>query len=416
MGSRLGGPLSPQPVDSLPPTAYRPPPVVSRRDFLAVAALGVAGLGSLRTADQPEAEDPVYVGTYTNDGRSKGIYLLMMARRTGALRVVGPAAETTEPSFLTLVPNGSFLYAVNETTEYEGKPSGALSAFARNRGTDALTFINKLPTGGGAPCYVTLDGRGKFVLVANYVGGSVAVFSRRKDGGLGEVTSFVQHVGHGPDADRQSSPHAHCIMPDPSNRFVLVADLGLDRVFVYGFDAKSGTLTGSPVTEAGMAAGAGPRHLAFHPSGRILYVVNELDSTVSTLRYDKRTGKLTILQTVPSVSEPVSGRNAPADVHVHPSGRFLYMSNRGHDSIAAFTIDKSTSTLRPLQLEATGGHWPRNFAIDPSGRFLFVANQRSNTIDTHRIDTATGRLTPTGQRLELPSPVCIRFAPRSAGA
>jgi 6-phosphogluconolactonase len=390
--------------------------LLSRRDFLAVAALGAAGIRAFGRANEPVVEDLVYVGTYTTDGRSKGIYLLMMARQTGALRVVGPAAETTEPSFLTLAPGGPFVYAVNETTEYEGKPSGAISAFIRDRGTGALTFINKLPTGGGAPCYVSLDGTSKFVLVANYVGGSVAVFSRGKDGGMADMTSFVQHVGHGPDADRQSSPHAHCIMPDPSNRFVLVADLGLDRVFVYGFDAKSGKLSAAPVTEAVMASGAGPRHLAFHPNGRILYVVNELDSTVSTLRYDKGTGKLTILQTVPSVSEPVIGRNAPADVHVHPSGRFLYMSNRGHDSIAAFAIDKSTHTLRPLQLEATGGKWPRNFAIDPSGRFLFVANQRSNSIVTHRINAATGKLTPTGGSVELPAPVCIRFAPRAPHA
>ena len=383
---------------------------LSRRDFIAVAALGATGLG-VRRAEEPIAEDLLYVGTYTNDGRSKGIYLLRMARQTGALRLVGLAAETTEPSFLTPTSDGAFVYAVSETTEYQGKPSGAVSAFARERSSGALTFINGLPSGGGAPCYVTLDGSGKFVLVANYVGGSVAVFSRRKDGGLGEQTSFVQHVGHGPDADRQSSPHAHCIIPDQSNRFALVADLGLDRVLVYGFDAKVGKLTVSPVAEAVMASGAGPRHLAFHPSGRILYVVNELDSTVSTLRYDRSTGRLSVLQTVPSVSEPVARRNAPADIHVHASGRFLYMSNRGHDSIAGFAIDKSTSTLRPLQLEATGGAWPRNFVIDPSGRFLFVANQRSDTIVTHRVDTRTGRLAQTGQILELPSPVCIRFAP-----
>jgi 6-phosphogluconolactonase len=377
-----------------------------------MSALGIAGLGTSLRADERAVEDPVYVGTYTHDGQSKGIYLLKMTRATGALRIVGLVAETIEPSFLTISPNGRCVYAVNETTEYEGKPSGAVSAFARDRATGNLTFLNRVPSGGGAPCYVTLDRAGKFVLVANYVGGSVAVFPILENGGLGDASSFVQHVGHGPDADRQSSPHAHCIMPDPANRYALAADLGLDRVLVYAFDARAGKLSATPVAEAAMAPGAGPRHLAFHPSGRIVYVVNELDSTVATLRYDAKTGALRVLQTVPSLAEPMGGRNAPADIHVHPSGRFLYMSNRGHDSIAAFAIDKRTSTLQPLQWELTGGNWPRNFAIDPSGRFLFVAHERSSTIVTHRIDTRTGKLSPTGQTLELPSPVCIRFAPR----
>lgn len=377
-----------------------------------MSALGIAGLRTSLRADERAAEDPVYVGTYTHGGQSKGIYLLKMTRGTGALRIVGLVAETVEPSFLTVSPNGRFVYSVNETTEFDGKPSGAVSAFARDRATGKLTFLNSMPSGGGAPCYITLDRAGKFVLVANYVGGSIAVFPIRKDGGVGDSTAFLRHMGRGADPERQSSPHAHCIMPDPANRFVLVADLGLDRVLVYRFDARAGKLSEEPAERLATAPGAGPRHLAFHPSGRIVYVVNELDSTVSTLRYDRATGALEMLQTVPSLAEPMTGRNAPADIHVHPSGRFLYMSNRGHDSIAAFAIDKRTSTLQPLQWEPTGGNWPRNFAIDPSGRFLFVANERSNTIVTHRIDTRTGKLTPTGQTLELPAPVCIRFAPR----
>ena len=377
-----------------------------------MTALGVAGLGASRLAGERAAEDAVYVGTYTHDGQSKGIYLLKMTRGTGALRIVGLVAETVEPSFLTISPNGRFVYSVNETTEYENKPSGAVSAFARDRATGNLTFLNRVPSGGGAPCYITLDRAGKFVLVANYVGGSVAVFPILKDGKIGDASSFLQHVGNGPDPDRQSSPHAHCIMPDPANRFILAADLGIDRILVYRFDARAGKLSATPANEAVMAPGAGPRHLAFHPSGRIVYVVNELDSTVSTLRYDTATGGLSILQTVPSLRERMTGRNAPADVHVHASGRFLYMSNRGVDNIAVFAIDKRTSMLQPLQFEPTGGNWPRNFAIDPSGRFLFVANERSSTIVTHRIDTRTGRLTPTGQTLELPSPVCLRFALR----
>ena len=391
--------------------------VLSRRSFLAVAALGAAGVrAALFSDDDASREDLIYVGTYTAKTDSKGIYLVAMTRSTGALRLVNVAAETVEPSFLAVAPSGRCVYAVNETTEYEGKPSGAVSAFARDRRTGALTLVNSRPTRGGAPCYVALDRSARHVLVANYVGGSVASFPIRRDGGLGDVTTFIQHEGHGPNADRQEGPHAHCIMPDPGNRFVLVSDLGLDRVFTYSFDARTGTLTATPVATAEMDAGAGPRHLAFHPNGRIVYVVNELNSTVVTHRYDRKTGALSRLQAVPTVSEQVPPGNSPADIHVHPSGRFLYLSNRGHNSVAAYAIDQKAFTLRQIQLEPTGGDWPRNFAIDPSGRFLFVAHQRSNSIVTHRVDAKTGRLVSTGAALEVPAPVCLAFAPRSTGA
>lgn len=390
--------------------------LLSRRDFLAVAALGAAGVRLAVTGDMKPAEDSIYVGTYTSKTDSKGIYLATMTRATGALRLVGPVADAVDPSYLTVSPGARFVYAVNETTEYEGKASGAVSAFARDRTTGALTILNRLPSGGGAPCYVSLDRTSKYVLVANYVGGSVAVFPIRRDGGLGVRSAFIQHAGHGPNAERQEAPHAHCIIPDPGNRHVLVSDLGLDRVFVYAFDAHTGALSATPVAHAEMPGGAGPRHLAFHPNGRILYVVNELNSTVVTLRYDRKSGALTKLQSVPSVGLETPPNNSPADVHVHPSGRFLYMSNRGHNSVAAFAIDPGTFTLRQLQLELTGGDWPRNFAIDPSGRFLFVAHQRSNSIVTHRIDARTGALTATGASLDVPAPVCLQFVPHSAGA
>jgi 6-phosphogluconolactonase len=390
--------------------------LLSRRDFLAVAALGTASLRLALADDMKPAEDSIYVGTYTSKTESKGLYLVKMTRTTGALRLVGPVADAIDPSYVAVSMSARFVYAVNEMTEYEGKPSGAVSAFARDRATGALTLVNRVPSGGGAPCYVTFDRTGKFLLVANYVGGSVSAFPIRKDGGLGDASAFIQHTGHGANAERQESPHAHCIMPDPANRHVLVSDLGLDRVFVYGFNARTGTLSVPPVAHAEMPGGAGPRHLAFHPNGRILYVVNELNSTVVTLRYDAKSGTLTKLQSVPSVGLETPPNNSPADVHVHPSGRFLYMSNRGHNSIATFAIDPTTFTLRQLQLEPTGGDWPRNFAIDPSGRFLFVAHQRSNSIVTHRIDTRTGMLTSTGATLDVPAPVCLQFVPRSAGA
>jgi 6-phosphogluconolactonase len=240
------------------------------------------------------------------------------------------------------------------------------------------------------------------------------VFPILADGGIGPASSFIQHAGKGPDAERQEGPHAHCIIPDPANRFVLVADLGLDRVFVYPFDAETGVLATTPAGAGVVKAGAGPRHLAFHPDGRVLYVTNELDSSVTTFRYDADSGALTHLQTVPAVSEKSPKGNSPADIHVHPSGRVVYMSNRGHNSIAAFTIDPRTFELSPLQLMPTGGDWPRNFAIDPTGQLMLVANQRSNDIRSFRIDQKTGRLAKTGHKLTLPSPVCIRFLPAPA--
>jgi 6-phosphogluconolactonase len=380
---------------------------LSRRAFVSAVALGTLGLRAPGGAGARERL--AYVGTYTNDGRSEGIYLLRMQSDSGALRLVGAVAATANPSFLAPTPDGRVLYAVSEVAEFEGTPSGAVSAFARDSATGGLVLLDRVPSGGGAPCYAALDRTGRFLLVANYGGGSVAVLPVRADGGLGEASSVVQHEGKGADPKRQSAPHAHCILPDPSNRFVLVTDLGLDRVIAYRFDARDGTLSRAAAAQASLAPGAGPRHLAFHPNGRVVYVVNELDSTLTVLRHDPATGSLAELQTIPTLVERTAGRNAPADVHVHPSGRFLYVSNRGHDSIAAFAVDRATALLRPLQEVPTGGSWPRNFALDPSGRFLLVANQRSDSIVGHRIDTATGLLTPTGQRVELPAPACIRF-------
>lgn len=400
MGSGLGGPLSP--IDEFP---------VSRRGFLTVAALGAIGMR--RGVDAPPSDQLLYVGTYTTGTKSKGIYLVRMGRNTGTLRLVGPVAETTDPSFLVFSPDDRLLFAVNETTEFQGKPSGAVSAFRRDRESGLVTFTNRVPSLGGAPCYVSLDRRGNFALVANYVGGSIAVFPVRKDGSIGDAVSFVQHTGHGADPERQAAPHAHCIIPARTNRHVLVADLGLDRVLVYGFDSDTGKLSPAPVAEAAMAPGAGPRHLVFHPRHtNILYVVNELDSTIATLRFDEATGRLDVRQVTSTTdATKASVRNAPADVHVHLSGRYLYMSNRGHNTIAAFAIDPTTSTLTRIQLQSTGGDWPRNFAIDLLGSFLLVANQRSNRIVTFRIDLKTGKLSPTRYSLDLPAPVCLRFLP-----
>jgi 6-phosphogluconolactonase len=383
-------------------------PPISRRDFVATSALGVLGLQRLMT-DSPDAGQLLYVGTYTEDGRKEGIFLLRMDPRTGALTRVGAVDAGPNPSFLALHPNGRTLYAVNETTEREGKPSGGVSAFAVARGgaTDgSLTRINAVASEGGAPCYVSIDRTGRIALVANYMGGSVALFPIGADGALGAASHVERHKGFGPDRERQEAPHAHCIIPDPTGRWALAADLGIDQVRVYRLDRTARALRHA--SDARVKAGAGPRHLAFHTRLPILFVANELDSTVTAFRWDAARGTLVERQTISTLPDGWTGRDQVADIHLSPSGRTLYVSNRGQNGIAVFSVARD-GTLAREQVASTEGDWPRNFSIDPTGRWLLVANQRSNSIVVLARDRASGRLTTTAQRIEVPSPVCLRF-------
>jgi 6-phosphogluconolactonase len=388
----------------------------SRRDFLVASAIGLVQLTrrseNLSVHEESKLEgDLLYVGTYTEGTRSKGIYLVRMDRSSGKLRPVGSVDAGANPSFLAIHPNGRALYAVNEVENYNGKATGAVSAFAIARDTGALTRRNEQPSEGGAPCFVSVDRSGRVVLVANYVGGSVALLPIQADGALAPAAKMVQHTGSGPNAERQSSPHAHCIVPDHSNRFVLAADLGADRVFVYRLDLEGKSLRHVEGGDAVMRPGAGPRHIALHPTLPLVFVANELDSTVATLRFDAEHGALSLLDTRSTLPAGWTGTNYPADIHVAPSGRTLYVSNRGHNSIAAFSVAESTGALALDQLISTDGDWPRNFILDPTGRWLLVANQRSDSIVVFRRDQKSGRLTPTRQRIALPSPVCLRFRP-----
>jgi len=378
----------------------------TRRDFLSTTVLGMMGVGM--SGQRSGADERfAYVGTYTNARKSEGIYRLFLNTATGAMRLDGLAAKSADPSFLALHPNGRVLYAVNELEQFGGKPTGAVSAFAIARESGALTPLNQLPSHGKAPCYVSVDRTGHTVLVANYVSGTIATFTVRQDGGLAEARTIVQHEGKGPDAERQEGPHAHCIITDPGNRYVIAADLGVDGVLIYNFNEKTGSIS---TVANGVATnpGAGPRHLAFHPTGRFLYVINELDSTLVVYRYDGDRGALDQVQ-VTAASPGGTAKNFPADVHVSPSGRFLYGSNRGDNTVAVFSIDPSSGQLTAVQQVSTGGDWPRNFAFDPTGRFLLVANQRSDSILSFRVDGESGRLTPTGEKVDLGSPVCICF-------
>jgi 6-phosphogluconolactonase len=386
----------------------------TRRDFLAVSMAGLVGLarGSEGRAAREEEQmdgDLLYVGTYTEGGRTDGIHLIRMDRRSGKLRRVATVDAGANPSFLAVHPNGRVLYAVNELEKYNGNASGAVSAFTIARDTGALTRRDQQPSEGGAPCYVSVDRSGRVVLVANYVGGSVAILPVQADGSLAPATQVVQHTGSGPNAERQTAAHAHCIVADPSNRFVLAADLGADRVFVYALDVESQSLRHVEGGDAVMRSGAGPRHIAFHPTLPVVFVANELDSTVATLRFDSVRGTLSPLSTHSTLPSRWTGTNYPADIHVAPSGRTLYVSNRGHNSIAVFSVAESTGALALEQVVPTDGDWPRNFSLDPSGRWLLVANQRSGSIVVFARDQKSGRLTPTHERIAVPSPVCLRF-------
>ncbi|MDT7687799.1 MAG: 6-phosphogluconolactonase [Acidobacteriota bacterium] len=385
----------------------------TRRRFLKIAGMGAAGLAMPGAADAlpPVAarELLIYVGTYTSGG-GEGIYLYRFDLKTGALIHAGTTRGVVNPSYLTLDRRRRFLYAVNEVEEFEGARSGAVSAFAIDQATGGLRFLNQRASKGGATCYVTADNAGRFILVANYVGGNVAVLPVLKDGSLGDAVDVKQDSGSGPNRERQEGPHAHSVVLDRAGRFAYSCDLGTDRVMTYRFDARTGRLT--PNAEQPFVAlkpGAGPRHIIFHPVGRFVYVMNELDSTVTAFTRDGAKGTLRESETVSTLPANFAGANTGADLHVTPDGRFLFCSNRGHDSIASFRVDASTGGLRPLGHTHTGGKTPRNFAVDPTGRFLLVANQKSDNVVTFRLDPATGSLEPTGQTAAIPSPVCLKL-------
>jgi 6-phosphogluconolactonase len=383
-----------------------------RRSRLALATFFLLSITCLGAPVKHHTKYFVYVGTYTQEGsESKGIYAYRFDSATARLVPIGLAAESTNPSFLAVHPNHRFLYAVNEVSNYQGEKSGALSAFAIDRATGNLTLLNQVATRGGDPCYISFDKTGKYVLVANYAGGSVAVFPVLEDGRLGAASAFIQHSGHGTNPQRQEAPHAHSIDLSPDNRFALVDDLGLDETLAYGFDSAKGSLTTSPDATAKAEPGAGPRHLAFTPAGKFAYVISEMASAVSAFRYDPATGGLRKLQTISALPKDFSGHSEAAEIQVHPSGKFLYASNRGHESIAVFAIDRTMGTLTPIEYVSTKGESPRYFEIDPTGSLLLAANEKSDNIVAFHINPQTGRLTPTGKKLEVSQPVCIKFVP-----
>jgi 6-phosphogluconolactonase len=390
---------------------------LTRRRF-AILSLSAAPLLFFATAAPAQKRTPnkpflVYVGTYTNKTASKGIYAYLFDPVVGKLTGLGVAAESEDPSFLAAHSNGKYLYAVNEIDHFGGQKSGAVSSFAIDSKNGKLTLLNQASTQGAGPCYISLDKTGKFILVANYDGGSIAVFPIREDGSLASASAFVQHSGSSVDKERQEGPHAHWIGTSPDNRFVLAADLGLDEILVYRFNSAKGTLAPDTPPFAKLNPGAGPRHLAFHPNGKFAYALTEMGSSVAAFAYKAGKGSLSPLQTVSTLSilrKDYSGVKEAAEIAVHPNGKFLYASNRaGIDTISTFSVDPVKGTLKLKDEYPTMGKTPRNFAIDPTGKFLLSANQESNNIVIFRIDSTTGALSPTGEVTEVPAPVCITF-------
>jgi len=380
--------------------------------LLAAAATLSGTAMTLPAAAQSPPTFWVYLGTYTGgQAGSKGIYVASLDAATGELGAPKLAAESTSPAFVALHPKGGFLYAVNEVGNFQGERAGAVSAFKVDPATGALTLLNQQSSGGPGPCHVSVDPSGRCVLVANYGGGSVAALPIQADGSLGKAVSFVQHAGSSVNKQRQEAPHAHSITPDARGRFAYAADLGLDQVLVYRLDAAAAKLAPADPPFARTAPGSGPRHFDLHPRGRFAFVCGEMTSTVTAFRVDGRTGALTEVNTLSTIPAPTPG-NSTAELRVHPTGRFVYVSNRGHNSIAIFRVDETTGALTAAGHQPTGGSTPRNFGIDPTGRFLLAANQASNTVVVFRIDAETGALNPTGGKIDVPMPVCVRFLRR----
>jgi 6-phosphogluconolactonase len=356
----------------------------------------------------------VYVGTYTS-AKSKGVYHFRLRTEGNevsqniTLVPLGLAAEAVNPSFLELDLKRRLLFAVNEVDTFEGKPTGAVSAYSIDAATGKLVLLNQRPSMGAGPCHLILDREGRNLLVANGNGGSVAVLPVAADGHLGDASAVVQHTGKGSHADLQNKPHPNGMTLDPANRFAFVCDLGLDEVLAYPFDAQQGKL-GEPARTR-LKPGAGPRHLVFRPDGRFAYVVNESNSTLTAFAYATGEGGLTELETVSTLPPYFDGKNTAAEIGMHPSGKWLFVSNRGNETVVLFEIDRDKGTLNYVEEQGTGGKTPRHFGIQPSAAHLAICNQDSDTVLACRIDSGNGRLKPSGVFAAAPSPVCARFLP-----
>jgi len=356
----------------------------------------------------------VFVGTFKGE-TGKGIYAWRFASDTGKMEPLGLVAEASRPLFLALHPNRRFLYAVSRPSPIDRQHIGVVLSYSIDSSTGKLTALNSLPSRGIDPAFLSVDQTGENLLVANYGTnsgqGNVAVFPIKEDGSLAAASDFIQYDGKGVHAQRQQGPHSHGIIAAPDNRFVFVADLGLDKLFSYRFDPRHGKLTPNDPPFAAIHPGTGPRHLVFHANGRFVYVVSEIQSTITTFAYNAQAGTLQERQSISTLPEGFQGTSSAAEVLVHPQGKFLYASNRGHDSLVVFSIEPRTGTLTPVEWVATQGKTPGNFGIDPSGSWLLAANQGSDSLVEFRLDQKTGRLQSTGQSFSVGTPSCVKFWP-----
>jgi 6-phosphogluconolactonase len=376
----------------------------------AAALLAALALTATVAAEEAPKKLMVYFGTYTGQPKgpkSEGIYRAELDLATGKLSEPVLAGKATHPSFLAIHPKGKFLYAVGEVAAVGKKRGGGVSAFAIDDKGD-LKLLNQESSKGGGPCHIVTDKAGTYVFAANYGGGSAVALPVGKDGKVGEATGFVQHKGKSVDKGRQEAPHAHSINLDAGGKFAFVADLGLDKVLIY--KVEDGKLVPNDPPSVSVPAGGGPRHFAFHPTGKFAYTNNELTSTVSAMSYDADKGELKVLQTISTLPKPHKG-NSTAEVVVHPTGKFVYVSNRGHNSIAVFTVDEKTGKLTAAGHATKGINVPRNFAVGPTGKWCLVANQAGNDVIVFKIDAKTGALSPTESRIEIAAPVCVRMMP-----
>jgi 6-phosphogluconolactonase len=387
----------------------------TRREFFEISGLGAASLLFASSAFSQSKKSSknmlLYVGTYTEKG-SEGIYVYKFNAESGKLSKLHTVKDVVQPSYLTVNKSQTYLYAVNELVEYEGKKSGSVSAFSIDQKTGNLTLINKQPSLGDAPCHISITDNEKFVLVANYLGGNVSVYPIETGGKLGASVDLAQHIGFSFNKARQEAAHAHSINLDNKNRFAIAADLGIDKLMIYQFDDKTGKLTpnsAQPFFQTQL--GAGPRHFTFHQNGKFAFVINELTSSITSFAYDENRGTLNELQTISTLPKDFSGANTCAEIHISPNGKFLYGTNRGHDSLAVYQIDEQTGKLTFVEHRSTGGKTPRNFTITSNGKFLLAANQNSDSIIVFKIDEKTGKLKQTKNRANVSMPVCLKLIP-----
>jgi 6-phosphogluconolactonase len=392
-------------------TRFSNPAPVSLRTLIVFCFAAIAALSCLHAAEKTDAQTKplfVYFGTYTKE-KSRGIYVARFDSKTGVLSPAELAVEAANPSFLAFHPNHRYVYSVGNARGSAEKPPGTIKAFAIDPDSGKLTFLNEQVAGSVATTEVSVDATGRNLLTVSYNEAFASVFSIQNDGTVGERTAHLTYTGSGVDKERQTAPHPHSINLDPSNRFVIVPDLGTDKVMQYRFDPAKGTLESNEPAFVAAHPGAGPRHLSFHPNGRYAYVITEMAATMTAYQWDATHGTLSEIEDAKTLPEDFHGANRAAEVVVHPSGRFLYASNRGHDSIAVFSISPETGRLTFVERQGKGIKYPRGYAIDPTGQWLICANMEADNATVFRIAPDTGKLIPTNQTIAVPQSVCVRF-------